>query len=190
MKTVTIKQNTSGIVQQVYVGEGTPTIPTQQKTINHVSEDNQKWPRNIQVSDEFIFLKRFGCPTVGMPVDDFVLLCTHVEPQISWPPLFVGNKITQGEKVSIVAEFEKHNPELTEEQNAISYQWQLGDDNGIKWENISDDEVFSGCTTDTISIVNKAGDRAKVLRCVATNSAGSRGGLPVVSSAVPLAPIK
>lgn len=186
MKTITLK-NTGNLPQTLYVSEETPpTQPTRQVTINHLTTDNPRWPRNIQLSNEFIFVKRAGCPTVGMHVDDFIALCTRAEPSISWPPIFIKHVIAQGSPATVEAQFNPTNPELSETDNKIAYQWQSGDNRTVLWNDLQDNEVFSGCTTSKLSIVNKPGDSAIVLRCIATNSAGSRASSPVTNVPPPM----
>lgn len=181
MKTITLK-NTGNLPQTLYVSEETPpTQPTRQVTINHLTTDNPRWPRNIQLSNEFIFVKRAGCPSVGMHVDDFIQLCARVEPGISWPPLFIQHVLTQGIPAKVEAQFAPSNPELSEADNKIEYRWQSGDNHAVTWTDLKDDDVFSGCATSTLLIVNKLGDLPTVLRCVATNGAGSRSSTPVTN---------
>lgn len=187
MKVLTL-ENTGTGAQILYLSEDNATIPTHQITINHVSPENRRWPRNIQLSNEFIFVKRYGCPTVGMRVDEFVDLCTMAEPKLSWPPLFKQNNITQGKQAVIESVFETTNPELSESDNAIVYQWQQSDNGSPIWNNLEDNEVFTGTKTSKLTVLNTPGVATKVLRCVATNAAGSRASLPITSAAPPEPP--
>lgn len=180
MKTISLKP--SGVaLQPIYVGEGEPTIPTDQKTINHTNPANRRHPRNIQVSNEYIFVKRYGSPTVAIDVDDFVQLCCQVEPKLSWAPLFLTNVVTNGNPVTIESQFETHNPELSEADNAITYKWQRGEGHGSNWQDMQDDATFSGCQTNKLTVSKAEGAQAILIRCVATNAAGSRSSLPAAS---------
>lgn len=182
MKTITLTK-TDKSLPPIFISDDTPSIPTQQVTIGHTSKANPRHPRNIQLSNEFIFVKRAGSPPVAMHVDDFIQLCTHVEPKLSWPPLFKQNVVTQGSPAVIESQFEPSNPELTEADNVIKYQWQQGANDGSNWVDLSDDATFSGCATNKISINNAPGSPTKTLRCIATNGAGSRSSLIITSAA-------
>lgn len=189
MKTITLTK-TDKSLPPIFISDDTPSIPTQQVTIAHTSRDNPRHPRNIQLSNEFIFVKRAGSPPVAMHVDDFIQLCTHVEPKLSWPPLFKQNVVMQGSPAVIESQFETSNPELSESDNVISYQWQQGANDGSQWQDLSDNETFSGCKTNKLSVTNAPGAPTKTLRCLATNGAGVRSSLIITSSAPPVTPAK
>jgi hypothetical protein len=40
---------------------------------------------------------------------------------------------------------------------SISYQWQVSSDNGVNWNDLSNDAVYSGVTNDTMTVLNIAG---------------------------------
>lgn len=165
----------------LYVDEDTATEPTRSVTINHVSEHNHTHPRNIQLSNEFVFVKRYGSATVGIHVDDLIQLLTSIEPSLSWPPKFIKNVMTQGDTVTVEAQFESHNPELTTEQNAIAYKWQQREHPSVKWSDITEGGIFSDVTTNKISVKNSAEIPSVEIRCVATNAAGSQAGSIIAS---------
>jgi len=156
MKTITFKNENGQII--VTTGEETPSQPTQQITIGHISPLNLRWARNIQVSNEFIFVKRYGSPVVGMHVDDFMALAVAAEPKLSWPPVFTKFPQTQtikaGESATLVIEVAKGELET-------KYQWQSSKD-GKAWADIAG-EISTSLTTKT----------PVQYRCVATNGSGS-----------------
>lgn len=180
MKFLTLRK-TDIPATQLYVAEGEPTEPVRHVTINHVSANNHQHPRNIQISNEFIFVKRYGAASVGIHVDDLVQLLTSVEPSLSWPPKFIKNVMTQGETVTIEAQFEESNPELNEAQNAVKYQWQQREHPSVKWQDIKDEGAFSGSATNKLSVKNDPKMLAVEIRCVATNAAGSRASNSIAS---------
>jgi hypothetical protein len=156
MKTITFK-NESGKVW-VDTGEETPSQPTQQVTVGHTSPLNVKWARNIQISNEFIFVKRYGCPVVGIHVDDLVALAVAAEPGLSWPPVFIkfpqSATVKTGESATFVVE-------VATGELPTTYQWQTSTDSST-WNNLD------GQTSPTL-VATVAGQ----YRCVATNGAGS-----------------
>lgn len=156
MKTITFK-NENGKVW-VDTGEETPSQPTQQVTIGHTSSLNMKWARNIQISNEFVFVKRYGCPAVGIHVDDLVALVVSAEPALSWPPAFT--KFPQSVSVKF-GESSTLAVEVAAGELPITYQWQSSTD-GKTWTDIA------GQTSPTISCKD-----AGQYRCVASNGAGS-----------------
>ena len=156
MKTIIFKNENDKIV--VDTGQETPSHPTQQITINHTSPLNMRWTRNIQISNEYIFAKRYGCPTVGMHVDDFMDLAVAAEPKLSWPPIFTkfpqAQSIKDGESATFTIEIAKG-------ELPTIYQWQTSAD-GKTWVDIAG-ETSPSLTTKT----------PVQYRCVATNAAGS-----------------
>lgn len=166
MKTITFKNENGQVV--VTTGEETPAMPTNGTSVNHSTPLNRKWSRNLQISNEFIFLKRYGCPAVGMHVDDFVALAIAAEPGLSWPPIFTkfpqSVTIKKGETATIMVE-------VAVGELQASYQWQFSLE-GNGWTDIE------GQTSPTI-FCNIAGQ----YRCVATNGAGSTTTEPAILTA-------
>ena len=156
MKTITFKNENGQVI--VDTGEETPGQPTQQITINHTSPLNLRWTRNIQLSNEFLFVKRYGCPAVGMHVDDFIALAVAAEPKLSWPPVFTkfpqSTTIKSGESATFTIE-------VSIGELPTTYQWQTSVD-GKTWLNID------GQTTQTVTVKDSGW-----YRCVATNDSGS-----------------
>lgn len=156
MKTIIFK-NENGKVW-VDTGEETPGQPTQQVTVGHTSPLNVKWARNIQISNEFVFVKRYGCPVVGIHVDDLVALAVAAEPGLSWPPVFT--KFPESATVKI-GESTTLSVEVAAGELPTTYQWQTSTD-GKVWTDIEGQKSF-------LLSVSQAGQ----YRCVATNGAGS-----------------
>jgi hypothetical protein len=152
MKTIEFSKITGNTIEFV-CGDETPRIPMQQVTIPHFSPNNRGWMRQIQISNEFLMIKRPGCPTVGIHVDDIINLAIAAESKLSWPPVFIGQpaKNSLGELTVSVSS------ELTD----VSYQWQSSED-GKEWKDI-DGQRGTGFSDTGF----------KFVRCVATNGAGS-----------------
>jgi hypothetical protein len=156
MKTITFKSLNGDAV--LTSGEKVPMQPTRLVTVHNSAVLNPQWIRNLQLSSEFVFIKRYGSPTVGVHVDDLIALAIAIEPKLSWPPLFKllpqNQSIKAGETANLSIETVSELPDVT-------YQWQSSID-GKDWTDIKD--AVSG---------SLAGIGGGFYRCVATNAAGS-----------------
>ena len=139
-------------------GEEWPSAPAQQVTIRHQTPLHPGWVRNIQLSDQFVFVKKHGSPVVGLHVDDLIAAAVAVEPKLSFPPLFtefpISITVKAGDSSTMSVKVSSELPDL-------KYQWQFSTALDSTWVNVdgatSDSEVFKD---------------AGFYRCVATNGAG------------------
>jgi hypothetical protein len=161
MKTITFKPSSDGKGIVVGNGEATPAQPTQQWGVPHVSPVNPKWVRRIEVNQEFIFLKRYGCPVVGMKIEDFVSLAIAVEPLLSFAPVFTRFPQSGFAPASLSVEF-------ISELSPATYQWQSSAD-GKTWADIPNQ------TSATLEVTQSG-----QYRCVATNAVGSTSTDPAI----------
>jgi hypothetical protein len=156
MKTITFKSHEGNAI--LTSGEKIPMQPTRLVTVHNSAVLNPQWVRNLQLSSEFVFIKRYGSPTVGVHVDDLIALAIAIEPKLSWPPLFKNppqsQSIKAGETASLSIETVSELPDVT-------YQWQSSPDN-VTWTDIKDSVSSS-----------LAGIGEGFYRCVATSAAGS-----------------
>ena len=110
------------------VDEATPAFPTQQTTIPVGSDRNAGWIWHVQLSNEYVFCKHIGRPTVGIPVRDFVELCVAFQPELSWTPIFTK----QPTAADVTFDINSDIPFTT--------QWQVSQD-GQNWVNADNPEV-------------------------------------------------
>lgn len=56
---------------------------------------------------------------------------------------------------------------------APTYQWQISNDSGATWSNLTNTGVYTNVTTATMNISNSTGLNGKYYRCLVTNSVGT-----------------
>ena len=83
----------------LYAGNVTPSLPSRQITIGQFPDNNPNWSRQIQVSDEYLFVKR-GAYGVAIPLNDLVSLALTQEANLTWTPPVI---ITDPVDVSVTA---------------------------------------------------------------------------------------
>lgn len=156
MKTIEF-QHGAGDTLTMKFGEETPTIPMQQVTIAHWTSENRGFLRQIQISNEYLMVKRPYCPTVAIHVDDLISLAIRAEPMLSFPPIVAASA---KENVASLA--------VKSELPVASYQWQESSDGGATWFDVL------GANSATYTRANES-----ALRCVVTNAAGATTSNPV-----------
>ena len=57
--------------------------------------------------------------------------------------------------------------------NVTSYQWQVSTDNGTNWSDVNDNNVYSGATTDTLTVQTAENMAGYQYRCVLNSTDGS-----------------
>ena len=161
MKTISFKNENGNII--VVPGEETPMAPAQQVTVRHVSPLNPGWVRNVQLTNEFVLIKKHGCPPTGIHVDDLIALANAVQPKLSWPPVFSSQPRLADGVLSV---------ELVSELPDLKLQWQTSSD-GATWNNIQSADKLSCSTT-----------VAGLYRCIAENGAGQTISEPISFKAI------
>ena len=145
-------------VPTISTSEGAPTRPVKHVSVSYVGPLNNRFERIVQGSPEYIFIKRYKCPTVAIPTGDLIALAVSVEAQLSWPPAFSqmpeSKRIQSGasETLAVV---------VAPGELPSALQWQSSTD-GKTWSDIS------GQTGTSLSVSSAA-----QYRCVATNAKGS-----------------
>ena len=67
----------------------TPTLQHQYTTVANLPPNNPGWSRGVQISPQYVFIKR-GQSSFAFAVGDLVSLAIFQQPSLSWSPL-IGN---------------------------------------------------------------------------------------------------
>lgn len=92
MKTATLT-NTGVNAQTLYESTGNVSSPTQQVTVGQFPALNPTFSRGVQVSDEYVFVKR-GTYSVGIALTDLVSLAVNIEPNLSYVPYIITQPVS------------------------------------------------------------------------------------------------
>lgn len=83
----------------LYPATVTPTLPTKQVTVGQFPAANPNWSRQIQLSDQYLFIKR-GSYGVAIPLNDLVNIALTEEVNLTWTPPII---LTQPSAAACVA---------------------------------------------------------------------------------------
>lgn len=163
-------------VASVYAATITPTAPTRQVTVGFFTTANPNWTRQVQISDQAVFVKR-GTYAVAISLADLVTLALTQEPNLTWTPPVVNTQPSNASCVhsSTAATFTV----VAGSEYTLSYQWQYSTNGGSTWSNATG--TVSGCaftngTTATLTCTpTTTGLTGALLRCTVTDNAGSYG---------------
>ena len=140
----------------------------QRVTVGHLSKENMRHPRQVQISEEAVFVKAFG-NGMAFPIDDVIKIASVVEPKTSFAPVFkkTENPLT----VQIASEL---NPD---------FQWEICGNvqapNNVKINRPDEKWIkIDGATSASL-------DPSKVksnqwVRCIASSEAGSMASNPTL----------
>jgi hypothetical protein len=155
----------------------TPTLPVRQITLGQIPAANPNWVRQIQCSDEFVFIKRPPSYAVAISLADFVNIGLSQELNLTWTPPII---LTQPAPASCVhsstaAKFTV----VPGSEYVLSYNWQYSSDGGATWANATgtiNGTVYTNNTTATLTCTpTTTGQTGFLHRCVVTDNAGSYG---------------
>jgi hypothetical protein len=76
-----------------YAATVTPSLPARQVTVGQFPTANPNWSRQIQVSDEFVFVKR-GTYAVALSLADLVNIALTQEANLTWSPPAILTQLT------------------------------------------------------------------------------------------------
>ena len=80
MNVITLKKTEEKIVATVInMPDG---LATQQTTIPYFYPDNPKHVLHVQLNQQYLLIKKYGCPTIGFNVGDLVDLALDSEPKL------------------------------------------------------------------------------------------------------------
>ena len=158
----------------------TPSIPLRQITIGQYTTANPNWVRNIQVSDQYVFVKKSTTAAVAITLADLVNIAMTTDVGLTWTPPVVTTQPSStsctrgGASVNIAA--------VTGSEYTQTYQWQYSLNNS-SWTNITGNVTSSSTTvtltnytTATLTASASGGTLTAIyFRLVATDNAGSYG---------------
>jgi hypothetical protein len=145
----------------VFAHEITASLPARQVSIAQFPATNPNWSRYLQLSDEYLFVKR-GKAAVAISIADLINLAFVLEPGLTWtPPVILVQPQSKQCKKGDAATF---TVEAGSEYDLI-YQWQHSAD-GKSWEN---------CDKETKSTLNCT--LAGFYRCIVTDNATEPGSI-------------
>ena len=139
--------------------------PAQRTTICHVNPLHRNWARDVQITPEYVLIKRHKCPTIGVSISDLVALAVSQEPGLSWPPVFSQMPESVNIKNGTTAIL---SAAIAAGELPASLKWQSSTD-GKSWEDIS------GQTGNSMT-ASVSGQ----YRCVATNAKGITATSPAI----------
>ena len=154
----------------------TPTTPTKLVTVGQFPAYNPNFSRAIQISDQYVFVKR-GTYAVAFSLTDIVNLALTGEVNLTWTPPVQLTAPSNAACVhsSTAATFTI----VAGSEYTVTYQWQYSTDGGTTWASATG--TVSGCvyTNDTTATLTctptTTGQTGKLHRCVVTDNAGSYG---------------
>lgn len=150
---------------------------------------NPKFPRNIQMDNQFLVISRPGVTPVAYPISALLALAITTNSALTWAPTFTTQPISASVNFGASTSFViLVNSELTP-----TYQWQVSTNGGFTWANLANAGVYTGVTTATLAISSVTGLGGNQYRCNATNSVGttasSAATLAVVDPSVTVQPV-
>jgi len=154
----------------------TPTLPARQITIGQFPSNNPNFSRQIQISDQYLFVKR-GTYSVAINLADVVNIALTEEVNLTWtPPVSLVQPVSASCVHSSTAATFTFS---VGSEYTLTYQWQYL--NGSTWTNITSGSaingtVYSGYTSATLTATpTTTGQTGVSHRCIATDNAGSFG---------------
>lgn len=120
MKGISTTVNGSAISVNLYPATVTPTLPARLVTVGQFPANNPSFSRAVQVSDQYVFVKR-GSYGVAIDLSAIVTLALTQEPNLTWTPPVVltqaANKSCVHSSASAVFSF------LVGSEYNVTYAW-------------------------------------------------------------------
>ncbi len=160
----------------LYPATVTPTQPARQVTVGQFPANNPNFSRQIQISDQYVFVKN-GTYSVAISLPDLINICLTEEINLTWTPPVA---LAQPSNASCVHSSTAASFTFTAgSEFTMSYQWQYY--NGSSWTNITSGSaingtVYSGYTATTLTATpTTTGQTGISHRCIVTDNAGNFG---------------
>ena len=148
----------------LFESEVTPQQPARQVTMNYTNAANPRWSRSVQISNEYLFIKR-GTLAVAIPLEDIINLGMTMEVDLTWtPPIIKGQPASAAGTVGQPVDFVFT---VGSEYN-VTYHWEQTVDGGKTWTPVSDGAEFAGSNTAKLTVTPPAAGVIN-LRCTATD---------------------
>ena len=145
-------------------------IQNQQTSIGDIPALNTNWSRNVQISSQGIFCKRYGAQSFAMLLPSFSEIAYNVNASLTFAPYitlvnFLNNPVAHPTNTAIATNAVSELP--------MTYQWQVSLDGGTTWNNCTD-AVYAGTGTSSVLIISvSTGLNGYKYRCQVTNAAGT-----------------
>jgi hypothetical protein len=186
MKTITVTNvvvDGTDITITGTISDETFTQPAQRVTVAEYPAANPNWSRAIRLTDAALFCVRAGSNTVALFLSSWSKIAVALENSLTWPPYVTAAPASVSGAVATFS------VTATSELNDTTYLWQISTNGGSTFANMTDDTIYSGTTTATLTVADTTGLTGYYYRCVVTNAVGTattiRAGL--TSTDAPLA---
>lgn len=166
------------------------TYPTA-TNINNASVSNQSWslqfgvktvvtdatnpnyPRLVMLDNNSVTVQKIVNGVFQIfqfPISTLTAYAIQQAPLLSWPPVITAgpNAVLNAVPTAAAAFSINANAELP-----ITYQWEVSNNGGTNFSNVSNGGIYSNATTNTLNISNGNGLNGFVYQCVATDNSGS-----------------
>jgi hypothetical protein len=140
LTTVDNSANTGNVSVLFYKMNATPMQPSQRVTVAQIPASNPAFSRAVQVSSEYVFVKR-GTSSFAISLDDLCGIAIGQVPTLSYTPL----ETLQPKNATVIAGGSNHAnfTVLANSETDLTYQWSAN--NGAAWySNISNTSNNSG----------------------------------------------
>lgn len=145
-------------------GSWTPTAIRQ----SQIDQSNPTYPRIFRMDNQYVTLSVPGY-IVGVSLSDLITAFIAIEPHLTWPPIITVQPVN----VTVLPPASTSFTLTATSEISITYQWQKSTDAGVSWTNVTNAGVYSGATTNTLSISDTTGLNGVFYRCNVTNASGT-----------------
>lgn len=164
------------LTPQLYPATVTPTSPIRLVTVGQIPSNNANWSRQVQISDQYVFVRRnsYG---VAISLSDIITLALTQETGLTWTPPVINTQPSNASAVhsSTAATFTV----VAGSEYSMTYQWQYSTNGGSSWSNctgtVSGTAFTNGTTATLTATPTTTGLTGALIRCTVTDNAGSYG---------------
>lgn len=146
----------------------TPTAAVQQVSVINSPANNANFSRAIQVSQDVVKVVRVSYG-VCFKISELVALAIAYEPNLTYAPIITTDPADLTDESNTSSSFTV----VANSETTPTYQWEKSTDSGATYSTQTNTGVYSGATTDTLSISDNTGLGGNYYRVVVTNPTGS-----------------